>query len=150
MTANKIVPCIWMSAEEGKLLPIIDYYQKVFGEHFHAGNSMSLGTTPSGYTEICEVKIFNQHYSIMNTANIHQPLNDAISLMIKCDDQNEIDHYWNYFTLEGKSSQCGWCIDKFGLRWQIVPKNLGELMRKPNAFEVMMKQTKIIIEEYFK
>lgn len=44
--------------------------------------------------------------------------------------------------------QCGWCNDKFGLRWQIIPTNLGELMQKPNAWEVMMKQKKIVIAEY--
>jgi predicted 3-demethylubiquinone-9 3-methyltransferase (glyoxalase superfamily) len=80
----------------------------------------------------------------------HNSLNDAVSFMINCDDQNEIDHFWDYFTKEGKASQCGWCIDKYGLRWQIIPKSLGTLMSKPNSFEVMMKQTKIIIEEYLK
>jgi predicted 3-demethylubiquinone-9 3-methyltransferase (glyoxalase superfamily) len=44
--------------------------------------------------------------------------------------------------------QCGWCIDKFGLRWQVLPQNLPELMSRPNAFETMMKQKKIIIAEY--
>ena len=44
---------------------------------------------------------------------------------------------------------CGWCIDKFGLRWQIIPVHLNELLARPHATEVMMKQTKIIIEEYF-
>jgi predicted 3-demethylubiquinone-9 3-methyltransferase (glyoxalase superfamily) len=45
---------------------------------------------------------------------------------------------------------CGWCIDKYGLRWQIIPNNIGELMSKPNAGKIMSKQTKIIIEEYLK
>jgi predicted 3-demethylubiquinone-9 3-methyltransferase (glyoxalase superfamily) len=68
--------------------------------------------------------------------------------MLNCNDQVEIDKHWNYFTKEGKESQCGWCMDKFGLRWQIIPKNMGDLMSKPNAGQVMMKQTKIIIAEY--
>jgi len=68
--------------------------------------------------------------------------------MIHCEDQTEIDKFWNYFTTEGKESMCGWCIDKFGLRWQVSPRKLGELMSKPNTGQVMMKQTKIIINEY--
>ena len=86
----------------------------------------------------------------MSTAIEHHPLNDAVSFMINCEDQNEIDIYWNYFTREGKESQCGWCIDKYGLRWQVLPKNLDELMSKPNSFKIMMNQKKIVIEEYLK
>ena len=70
--------------------------------------------------------------------------------MINCDGQNEIDKYWDYFTKEGNEVQCGWCIDKFGLRWQVLPKNLAELMSKPNAFKVMMGQKKIVIKDYLK
>jgi predicted 3-demethylubiquinone-9 3-methyltransferase (glyoxalase superfamily) len=64
--------------------------------------------------------------------------------MINCTNQNEINRYWDYFTDEGEESQCGWCI----LRWQVIPENLNELMSKPNAAEIMMKQTKIVIADY--
>lgn len=62
--------------------------------------------------------------------------------------QSEVDHYWDYFTTKGKGLKCGWCLDKYGLRWQVLPGSFGELMSRPNAFEVMMKQEKIIIEDY--
>jgi predicted 3-demethylubiquinone-9 3-methyltransferase (glyoxalase superfamily) len=84
----------------------------------------------------------------MNTAKEHHPLNDAMSLILNCEDQNEIDKYWDYFTREGEESQCGWCIDKYGLRWQVLPENWKELMNQPNAAEIMMNQTKIIIADY--
>ena len=84
----------------------------------------------------------------MSTENVHHQFNDALALTINCEYQNEIEKYWNYFIHEGKEVQCGWCIDKYGLRWQVLPNNLGELMSKPNAWQVMMKQKKIIIEEY--
>ena len=87
-------------------------------------------------------------YMIMSTAKEHHSFNDSVAFMIHCNDQQEIDQYWNYFTREGKPSMCGWCNDKFGLRWQIIPKNMGELMSKPNAKQVMYAQSKIIIEEY--
>ena len=148
MNQNKITPNIWFSAEGGNISKVIEYYKTIFGNEFQDGQIMSLGETPSGKTEMCEVHIFGQKYSLMNTAKEHHPLNDAISLMLYCKDQDEIDKYWNYFTEEGEGVQCGWCIDKFGLRWQVLPENLGTLMSKPNSFEVMMKQKKIIIEEY--
>ncbi|MCG8698362.1 MAG: VOC family protein [Bacteroidales bacterium] len=76
-------------------------------------------------------------------------LNDSVSLIINCENQQEIDKPWNYFTSEGEESQCDWCNDKYGLRWQVLPRNIGELMSQPKAGEVMMGQKKIIIEEYY-
>ena len=150
MYSNKIVPCIWLTAEGGQMLKVIEYYKTVFDKDFQAGSVISLGQTPNGNTEMCEVLVFGQKYSLMSSENEHHALNDSVSFMINCDDQKEIDHFWNYFTQDGEESQCGWCLDKYGLRWQIVPKNLRELMSRPNSFEVMMKQKKIIIDEYFK
>ncbi len=148
MPTNKISPSVWFHTQDGKIAEIIEYYKLIFGDNFVPGTIMPLGQTPSGTTELCVANIFGQKYSLMSTEKERMPFNDAISFMIDCDDQREIDMYWNYFTKEGKESQCGWCIDKYGLRWQILPKNLGELMSRPNAWQVMMKQSKIIIAEY--
>jgi predicted 3-demethylubiquinone-9 3-methyltransferase (glyoxalase superfamily) len=145
---NKINPSIWFHTNDGKLQEIVTYYVSVFGDAFIANNIIPLGQTPSGNAEMCNVTLFGQTYAFMSTEKEHTPLNDSISLIINCEDQSEIDTYWNYFTKEGKESQCGWCIDKYGLRWQVLPKNLGELMNKPNAWKVMMSQKKIIIAEY--
>jgi predicted 3-demethylubiquinone-9 3-methyltransferase (glyoxalase superfamily) len=150
MSKNKIVPNLWFCEDGGSISKIIEYYKNVFGKDFQHGQIMSLGDTPSGRTEICEVNIFGREYSLMCTAEEHHPLNDAISFMINCEDQNEIDKYWNYFTRDGEEVQCGWCIDKYGLRWQVIPENLGELMNRPDSFKVMMGQKKIVIEEYLK
>jgi len=148
MNHDKIVANIWFNADGGAIAKIIEYYKSIFGENFREGQIISLGETPSRHTEMCEVHIFEQKYMLMSTAKEHHPLNDAISFMINCKDQHEIDDYWNYFTQEGKELQCGWCVDKYGLRWQVLPENLGELMSKPNSFEIMMKQKKIVIAEY--
>ncbi|MCX6157165.1 MAG: VOC family protein [Ignavibacteriota bacterium] len=147
---NKIVPNIWFNTPNGKISSVLDYYKEIFADDFKAGQIIPLGETPSGYSEMCEVTIFEQKYVILTTANEHHPLNDSVSFMINCDGQNEIDKYWDYFTKEGNEVQCGWCIDKFGLRWQVLPKNLAELMSKPNAFKVMMGQKKIVIKDYLK
>lgn len=145
---NKIVPALWFCFDEGKISDILNYYSSVFINDFEHGEIIPLGDTPSGYAEMCEATIFGQKYNLMCTANEHHSFNDALSFIINCENQTEIDTYWNYFTKDGKESQCGWCVDKFGLKWQVIPKNLGELMSRPNAFEVMMSQKKIVIDEY--
>ena len=150
MNRDKIVANIWFNTDGGDIAKIIEYYKNIFDENFQKGQIISLGETPSGYTEMCEVHIFGQKYMLMNTAKEHHPLNDAISFMINCKNQREIDNYWNYFTQEGEELQCGWCVDKYGLRWQVLPENLSELMSKPGSFEIMMKQKKIVIAEYSK
>ena len=129
---------------------MFEYYKTIFNKDFQAGHIIPLGQTPSGNTEMCEVEIFEHKYSSMSTETEHHPLNDAVSFIINCNDQIEINHFWDYFTQDGKESQCGWCIDKYGVRWQVIPKNLGELMSKPNSWEVMMKQKKIVIKDYLK
>jgi len=148
MKQHTIVPCLWFQTEGGKISAVTNYYQNIFGENFQAGRIIPLGETPSGNAEMCEVHIFERKYSLMSTANPHHQFNDALAFAINCKDQAEIDKYWDYFTREGTEVQCGWCIDKFGLRWQVLPENLGSLMSKANSFEIMMKQKKIIIEAY--
>ncbi len=150
MNQNKIIPSLWFNTEGGMISKVIEYYKNIFENDFENGNIIPLGNTPSGNTEMCEVKIFGQKYSLMSTEKEHHQFNDALAFTINCEDQNEIDKFWNYFTQEGEESQCGWCKDKYGLRWQVLPKNLGELMSKPSSWKVMMSQRKIVIEEYLK
>lgn len=148
MQSNKIMTAIWFSANNGNLSILLEYYKNAFNQDFKAGSIISLGNTPSGNSEMCNVEIFGLKYLLMCTEKEHHQLNDSFSIILNCDDQHEIDMFWDYFTKEGKESQCGWCVDKYGLRWQIIPKNFDILMRKPNAWQVMMGQKKIIIDEY--
>jgi predicted 3-demethylubiquinone-9 3-methyltransferase (glyoxalase superfamily) len=147
---NKIFPSLWFCANGGNITQVLEYYKNIFGGDFEAQTIIPLGNTPSGNAEMCEVKMFGQKYSFMSTEKEHHTFNDALSFTIICEDQKEIDKIWNYFTQEGEESQCAWCIDKFGLRWQVIPKNFGELMSKPNSWKVMMSQKKIVIDEYLK
>ena len=77
--------------------------------------------------------------------------NEAVSFVIPCKDQAEIDHYWYKLIADGGSEgQCGWCKDKFGLSWQVIPANLGELMSDPQkgqrVVQAFMKMKKFDIE----
>ena len=78
---------------------------------------------------------------------------EAISLFINCDHQEEIDYFWNKLTADGgKEGNCGWLKDKFGLSWQVVPSNMGELMqpkdpaRGGRAIQALMQMSKISIK----
>jgi len=71
--------------------------------------------------------------------------NEAVSFVVRCETQEEIDYYWSKLTEGGSESACGWLKDKFGLSWQIVAAQILELIRHPKAMEAMMKMTKFDI-----
>ena len=70
-----------------------------------------------------------------------------ISFVIRCDNQDEVDYYWERLTSGGTDIQCGWLKDKFGVTWQVVPAKIGELIKSPKAMQAMMKMVKLDIAE---
>ncbi len=68
--------------------------------------------------------------------------------MVYCDGQDELDQWWSQLSAVPEAEQCGWCQDKFGVSWQLVPANLEELMSKPGAFEKLMGMKKIEIAAF--
>jgi len=72
---------------------------------------------------------------------------EAVSFVISCADQAEIDHYWSRLSHVPEAEQCGWCKDRFGISWQIIPSNMGELLARPAQVQAMMGQKKIVIAE---
>jgi predicted 3-demethylubiquinone-9 3-methyltransferase (glyoxalase superfamily) len=84
---------------------------------------------PPGSVNIVDFTLFGQRFQAIS-AGPHHEFNDAVSIVVVCDDQAELDRYWGAL-LEGggKPQACGWLIDRFGLRWQIVPAILDEMMR---------------------
>ena len=108
---------------------------------------------PAGSVRVVEFQLFGQPFKAMS-AGPHHDFNDAISLVVTCDDQAELDRYWNAL-LEGggKPQACGWLIDRFGVRWQIIPAAFEEMMRDSDAArskratDAMMKMVKFDIKE---
>ena len=106
---------------------------------------------PPGSVKVVDFTLLGQRFQAM-TAGPHHDFNDAISIVVLCDDQAELDRYWNSL-LEGggKPQACGWLIDRFGLRWQIVPAVLDEMMRDGDAArskrvtDAMLKMVKLDI-----
>ncbi|MEX0919276.1 MAG: VOC family protein, partial [Parcubacteria group bacterium] len=94
-----------------------------------------------------EFELDDQHFTAIN-AGPEFKFTEAVSFAIYCKDQEEIDYYWGKLSAHPENEQCGWCKDKFGLSWQVVPANMDELMKKPNAFATMMRQKKIVIADF--
>lgn len=73
--------------------------------------------------------------------------NEAVSLSVECDNQEEIDYFWNKLSYVKEAEQCGWAKDKFGLSWQIIPNNMGDLLKTDAQIKAMLKMKKIVIKE---
>ncbi len=82
--------------------------------------------------------------SFLNGGPAHQ-LTPAFSLVVPCDSQQQIDSYWDKLVEGGKPMACGWLTDRFGLSWQIVPANIGQLISHPKAMQAMMGMIKMDI-----
>lgn len=108
---------------------------------------------PPGSVKVVDFTVLGQRFQAM-TAGPHHEFNDAISFMVLCDDQAEIDKYWNaILETGGKPQACGWIVDRFGLRWQIVPAKFDDMMADPDPAkskrmtDAMMKMVKLDIAE---
>ncbi|MBN9161218.1 MAG: hypothetical protein BGO98_15380 [Myxococcales bacterium 68-20] len=87
---------------------------------------------PPGSVKIVDFTLLGHRFQAI-TAGPHHEFNDAISLVVECDDQAELDRYWDALLAGGgKPAACGWLVDRYGLRWQIVPAKMDEWMRDTN------------------
>ena len=75
------------------------------------------------------------------------PFTQAVSFVVRCDSQAEVDDYWSKLSAGGTEIQCGWLKDKFGMYWQITPARLLDLVKNPKAMQAMMKMVKIDLAE---
>ncbi len=101
----------------------------------------------AGKELVIEFELSGLHFIAIN-AGPEFKFNEAVSFAISCEDQAEIDYYWEKLSSVPESEQCGWCKDRFGLSWQVVPKDMGELMQRPNAYAKMMQMKKLVIEDF--
>lgn len=106
---------------------------------------------PAGSVKVVEFTLLGQPYMAMS-AGPFEPFNHAISLMIECEDQEEIDRLWSALSEGGKIEQCGWLKDRYGVSWQIVPTALGKMMKDPDrsrarrVAEAMLQMVKLDID----
>ncbi len=130
----------------------IDFYVSVFkyssiGATYPYGQPVGPATAEA--LMFADFKIENQWFTA-NDSGVDQnfTFSEAVSYDVRCSDQAEIDDHWQKLSAYPEAEQCGWCKDKFGVSWQIIPHNMDELINKPGGYKTMMKQRKIVIDEY--
>jgi predicted 3-demethylubiquinone-9 3-methyltransferase (glyoxalase superfamily) len=108
------------------------------------GKIVSRTPGPGGSVMGVTFELFGQTFIAMNGGPTFK-FSEGVSLFVSCDTQAEIDRYWAKLTAEGKEGHCGWLVDKFGVSWQIVPRNLPELLAGGRAVPAMMQMKKLDI-----
>ena len=148
---QRIIPNLWFNKNAKEA---VDYYLSVFKEsklisttYYPSEGLEDFQKDFAGDVLTIEFELLGQRFVAIN-ADDEFKFSEAVSFLVSCRDQEEIDYYWEKLSAVPQSEQCGWCKDKYGMSWQINPENMEELMKKPNAFSVMMKQKKIIIADY--
>ena len=153
MIEQKITPCLWVETKDAKA--VADYYLSIFKdgklkEHRKYKNPPETG---GGNFETAIIEIADMELSILAAGPFFK-FNESVSFVINCKDQAEVDYYWNALTANGgQESSCGWCKDKYGLSWQVVPFEYFDLINSndPIVREKAMKNTftqkKIILSE---
>jgi predicted 3-demethylubiquinone-9 3-methyltransferase (glyoxalase superfamily) len=134
--SKSMYPCLWF---DGQAKVAAEYYCSIFkNSKITAENPMVVRFELNGAQLMC-----------LN-GGPHFKFNEAISLVVECEDQAEIDHYWDKLCEGGQAGQCGWLRDKFGVSWQIVPKILSTLMANPEkahkVVQAFLKMKKFDIE----
>jgi len=149
---QKISPFLWFdnNAEEA-----VQFYTSIFKNSKMGAVSRygEAGPGPEGSVMVATFEIEGVQFTALNGGPMFK-FTEAISFVVNCESQEEVDHYWNELTADGgKESRCGWLKDKFGLSWQIVPTALGKMMRDPDkekakrVMQAMLKMNKIIIAD---
>lgn len=150
---QKITPCLWVETTDAKA--VADYYLSIFKdgklkEHRAYKNPPEAG---GGDFETAVIEIADMELSILAAGPFFK-FNESVSFVINCKDQAEVDYYWNALTANGgEESSCGWCKDKYGLSWQVVPVEYFDLINSDDpkvrnkAMKNTLKQKKLILSE---
>ena len=140
---KKLAPFLWFkdTAEEAA-----EFYLSVFPHARKLGElrSKGVGPWPVGKIATITIELEGQEMVFLN-GGPSQQLTPAFSFFVRCDSQVEIDGFWDKLIEGGQAMACGWLTDRFGLCWQIVPQNIGELISRPKAMEAMMGMVKLDI-----
>ena len=134
---QKITPFLWFNdqAEEAA-----NYYVSIFKNSkvatiVHTGDA---GPGPKGSVLVVDFELEGQTFTALN-GGPQFPFTEAVSFLVHCEDQKEVDYFWTKLTSDGGTeSQCGWLKDKYGLSWQITPNRMLEMLKDPATSDKMM------------
>jgi len=153
---TKIAPCLWF---DGQIEEAAKFYTSVFknsrilNTSYYTEAGHEIHKRPAGAPMTVSIELDGQRMTLLNGGPQFK-FSEAISLEIDCKDQAEVDYYWDQLTAGGGSpGPCGWLKDKYGLSWQVVPRQLNELMQDKDkakasrVMEAMLKMGKIDVAE---
>lgn len=151
---QKITPNLWF---DGNAKEAVDFYISVFPDSKIVSTAYYPKSAEEGLADFqigmagkeltIEFELSGQHFTAIN-AGPEFKFNEAVSFAITCDDQEEIDYFWEKLSAVPEAEQCGWLKDKYGLSWQVVPKNMDELMQHPDSFAHLMSMKKLVIADF--
>jgi predicted 3-demethylubiquinone-9 3-methyltransferase (glyoxalase superfamily) len=152
---HEMAICLWFDnqAEEAARFYASIFHDSEIGRiNTYGKEGFEFHQKPEGSVMTVEFRLNKMHFLALNGGPIFN-FNEAVSIMVNCDNQEEIDHYWNKLTEGGEESQCGWLKDKYGVSWQIVPRLLTEYMtdhdsaRRSRVERAFFKMRKLIIND---
>jgi predicted 3-demethylubiquinone-9 3-methyltransferase (glyoxalase superfamily) len=143
----KIMPCLWI---DDRIEEMVNFYVKTFKD----GEIREVQHYPDGRIITMTFRLKDQEFMALNGGPEFK-FTEAVSFSVDCEDQSEVDYYWNTLTANGgEESMCGWLKDKYGLSWQIVPRQLNELIwhgadkaGAGRAMQAMLQMRKIIVAD---
>lgn len=149
--AQQIIPNLWFN---GNAQEAVDFYLSVFPNskitatsHYPTEGLADFQKPLAGKVLTIDFELDGNRFIAIN-AGPEFKFTEAISLMVECKDQKEIDYFWEKLSAVPESEQCGWCKDKFGLSWQVAPAGLDAAMSNPKNFATMMQMKKIVIADF--
>jgi predicted 3-demethylubiquinone-9 3-methyltransferase (glyoxalase superfamily) len=146
---QKITPFIWF---ETGAKEAAKFYVRVFGSQSKVKSIQSIPNTPSGTVEVVTLDLKGQEFTLM-AAGPYRKINEAISFVVNCGTQKEVDHFWEKLSEGGEKGPCGWLKDRYGVSWQVVPTVLTKLMADPDPVkagrvtQAMLQMTKLDITQ---
>lgn len=152
--SQKITPNLWFdhAAKEA-----VDFYVSVFPNSKVLDTSYYPNSEDGGLADFqkefagkelaINYELDRVQFTAINAGSEFK-FNESVSFSILCKDQEEIDYYYEKLSAVPESEVCGWCKDKYGLSWQVVPENMDELLKKPGAFAKMMQMKRIMIADF--
>lgn len=149
--SQKITTCLWFDTQAEEAA---NFYVSVFdgSKILSAARYGDDGPGPAGQVMTVEFEIEGRKFLALNGGPAFT-FSEAVSFVIDCSSQEEVDRYWSALTADGSESQCGWLKDKFGVSWQVVPSILGQLLGGPDpegaqrAMQAMLGMRKLKIAE---